>query len=80
MRQMMNHSNFVLAGIRNLSKTDAGDELGIFTETEVNTLWKMINETDAWWTERQAAQAAKQPHEEPAFTMAQVGEKVSAFL
>jgi hypothetical protein len=44
MRQMLNHSQFVLGSLQNLSLASGG-EMAIFTETEINSLSKMINET-----------------------------------
>jgi hypoxia up-regulated 1 len=44
MRQMLNHSQFVLSSLQNLSLASGG-EMAIFTETEINSLSKMINET-----------------------------------
>ena len=52
-------------------------QLQIFTETEINTLEKMLNETRDWWKEKSEAQEKLALHDDPAYTLNQAGEKVT---
>ena len=45
LRQMLNHSTFFLKSVQNLSLLE---EDPIFTKVEVETLEKLINETQVW--------------------------------
>uniref|UniRef100_A0A914VZ10 Hypoxia up-regulated protein 1 n=1 Tax=Plectus sambesii TaxID=2011161 RepID=A0A914VZ10_9BILA len=71
--QMLNHSSTFLRGIRNLTA-----DLQIFTETEMNVLEKLVNESQAWWDEKREEQEKLKGHEKPAYTITDVAEKVKA--
>ena len=43
LNSMLNHSTFFLASVKNLSVIDVEDKM--FTEVEIETLEKLINET-----------------------------------
>ncbi|VDD87993.1 unnamed protein product [Enterobius vermicularis] len=69
---LFNHSEiFVVLG-RNL--TDSG----VFTEVEISTLEKVLNETKIWWNEKNATQRKLKPTDTPAYTVEDMKEKMRA--
>lgn len=67
---LFNHSEiFVVLG-KNLT------ESGMFTEVEISTLEKVLDEVKTWWKEKNATQMTLKPVDTPAYTVEDVKEKI----
>ncbi|KAI5099920.1 hypoxia up-regulated protein 1 precursor [Silurus meridionalis] len=69
---MLNHSTMFLKGIQLISADDQ-----IFTEVEVKTLEKVINETTIWKNETVAEQEKRSPTEKPVLLSKDIEAKIS---
>ncbi|KAJ8968762.1 hypothetical protein NQ317_012719 [Molorchus minor] len=68
---MLNHSSHFLANARNLTKT-TNPEKDVFTDVEVDTLEKLINDTVEWRRKVNKEQEALEKHEPPKLTVKNV--------
>ncbi|XP_055958763.1 hypoxia up-regulated protein 1 isoform X2 [Patella vulgata] len=71
---MLNHSNYFLATIKNLSSL----EDPVFTEIEITTLEKLVNETKTWRDENVAEQKKLKDNENPKLLVESIAYKIQA--
>lgn len=76
LNSMLNHSSFFLLSIKNLSTIEIDDK--IFTDVEIETLEKLINETEEWKTTMIQEQSALPDYEKPKLVVEDIALKMQA--
>lgn len=78
LRQVLNGSSTFLKDARNVTaaKLEA-EENWVFTEVELNTLEKLIKETEQWMIKMEKEQAEQKLSEAPKLSIKSIGEKIN---
>ncbi|KAL4229247.1 Hypoxia up-regulated protein 1 [Mactra antiquata] len=76
LNSMLNHSSYFLASIKNLSSIEIDDK--IFTDVEIETLEKLINETKEWKDSMVKEQSSLPDYEKPKLLLDDIGSKMQS--